>query len=374
MERLLASSPKKITRLNRGEKVEGEIVAKGKKELILDIGSKAEGVLQIRDLPKDQQEALKPGDKFEAFVVLPENESGQVTLALHQASGPSQKYKGANWAKFQNALNKKSKLQGKVLEINKGGLIMEVEGIRGFLPNSQVGFEALVSVKQGLETLVDQTMNVTVAEVDTQNNRLIFSQRGQVSPDLIEKIKKFKQNTKVRGKIVAILPFGLVIDLDGTEGLVFISDVSWEKVEDLGSIYQVGQEIDSQVLSLDEDFGRVNLSIKHLSEDPFIKISAKYPADEMIKGEITEITNTGIVVKLDPSTGSTTSTMLSTSPLTTGSLGTGGVEGFLPASKIGDTRYEVGSSMSFLVDGVDKNKRRINLAPFITTTAGLIYK
>lgn len=358
MEKLLASSSQKILKLTRGQKVEGEVVAKTPKELILEIGAKAEGILPIRDLPRDQQDSIKVGDKLSAFVVMPENESGQIILTLHPSISGLQKSRGANWIKFQNAQNQKRKLQGKVLEINKGGLIVEVEGIRGFLPNSQVGFELLVNLKMGLETLIGQVINVTVTEVDLPNNRLIFSQRGQVSDDVLEKLKVFKNSQKVKGKIVAILPFGLVVDLPagrqvshGVEGLVFISDVSWEKVEDLASIYKTGQEVEAQVLGIDEALGRVNLSIKHLTEDPFVKLSEKYAPDEVVKGQISAVAEAGVTVQLD------------------------GIEGFLPASKMeADTKYNAGESLSFLVDSVDKNKRRINLAPFITTTQGLIYK
>lgn len=351
MEKLLASSPKKILKLYRGQKVEGIVVEKTPKELILEIGAKAEGVLPLREFPKDEQETPKVGDKISVFVVLPENESGQVTLALYQITG-SQKSKRANWAKFQNAQSQKRNLQGKVLEMNKGGLIVEVEGTRGFLPNSQVGFDLLASLKIGLETLIGQTINVIVTEVDLENNRLIFSQRGKVSEDVSKKLKGFKAGDEVKGRLVAILPFGLVVDLDGVEGLVFISDVSWEKVENLESMYKVGQEVEAQVLGIDEDLGRVNLSIKHLTEDPFKKLAEKYQADEVVKGEISQVTETGVVVKLDEE-----------------------LMGFLPASKMeGSVKYEIGQQMSFLVDSSDAQKRRVNLAPFVTSTARLIYK
>ncbi len=352
MEKLLASSPTKTTKIYRGAKVEGTVVSKTDKELTLDIGAKAEGVLSIRDLPKDAQGSVKVGDKLEAFVVLGENESGQVALSSYQSTGRDQKVRGVNWNKFQNAQNKKSRIQGKVLEINKGGLIVEAEGVRGFLPNSQVGFEVLSNLKMGLETLIGQTVNVSVAEVDLTNNRLIFTQRGQVSPEILEKLKAFKADKTVSGKIVAILPFGLVIDLSGIEGLVFISDVSWEKVDNLASIFEVGQEVEAKALGIDEELGRVNLSMKQLTEDPFSKIAENYPADQVVKGEIVSSTEIGVLVKFAD-----------------------GVEGLLPAAKMGsDTKYEAGQSLSFLVDSVDLKRRKIILAPFVTSTESLIYK
>lgn len=368
MEELLASqtnSPlgsKKLTILHRGQEVEGEIVAISDKEIILDLGTKSEGVLSKREIPESELQKLKVGDKLKAFVYLQENESGQVVLSLQKQSplmrsdrgrskGRSRGGRFIDWSRFISLQNQKSKLQGSVIEVNRGGLMVEVEGARGFLPNSQVGFELLSKSGAGLDSLIGQELSVTVIEVDPDNNKLIFSERGQVSKEVQEKLKSFKNGQKVKGKIVAILPFGLVVDVDGSEGLVFISDVSWEKVDDLSKLYQSGQEIEVLVTGLDQELGRLNLSIKSLTEDPFAKLAEKYPTDEVVKGEVTGVSEAGVVVALD------------------------GAEGFLPAAKMDpDTKYEIGKSMSFLIDSVDSQKRRINLAPFVTSTAGLIYK
>lgn len=355
MEELLASQSK-VLNLYRNQEVEGTVLSKTDKEITLDLGSKAEGVLSARELSDQQKEQLKVGDKLKVYVVLPENEYGQAVLSLHitqsKPSGKFGKGRQVNWTKFVSAQNQKSKLLGKVVEINKGGLIVEVDRVRGFLPNSQVGFELLSKSGEGMESLIGQDLTVAVIEVDQDNNKLIFSQRGQVSEGLLDKLKNFKNSSKVSGKLVAILPFGLVVDVAGVEGLVFISDVSWGKVEDLPSLFKVGQEIEVVVLGADDQLGRINLSIKHLTEDPFTKLSEKFQADEVVKGEIVEISASGVTIKLED-----------------------GMEGFLSASKMDpDTKYEVGQVMSFLVDGVDMQRRRVNLAPFVTSTAGLIYK
>lgn len=361
MEELLASQTKKITALYRGQEVEGEIVAFTQREITLDLGAKSEGILATRDIPKDRLKGLKVGDRLKAFVYMQENESGQIALSYEKQAPPSRFEGGrtgrgkhgrsADWSKFSVAQDRKSKLQGKVIEVNKGGLIVEVDSVRGFLPNSQVGFELLSKAGVGLADLAGQDLTVTVIELNQANNKLIFSQRGQVSPETQAKLNGFKPRQKAKGKIVSILPFGLVVDVGGTEGLVFISDVSWERQDDLSTDFKVGQELEVLVLSVDEQLGRLNLSVKQLSEDPFSKISEKYPADEVVKGGVTAVSEAGVTVALD------------------------GAEGFLPASKMDpDGRYEAGASMNFLVDSVDMQKRRINLAPFVTSTAGLIYK
>lgn len=365
MEELLASQSKKITTLFRGQQVEGEIVSLNDKEVALDIGAKSEGVLLKKELSGAQSKALKIGDKLKAFVSQPENEHGQVVLS-YEKQAPVRHLEGArahlrggsfrggrsfDWSRFIQAQNQTTKLQGRVIEVNKGGLIVEVEGTRGFLPNSQVGFELLTKVGKGMENLVGQGLTVSVIEMDQNENRLIFSQRGQISDEVKLKLSSFKKDQKTKGKIVAILPFGLVVDIDGSEGLVFISDVSWEKVDDLSKQYTVGDEVAVLVLGFDGDLGRLNLSIKQLSEDPFAKLSEKYPADEVVKGEVISVSDAGVVVKLDR------------------------IEGFLPASKMDPkVSYEVGQTLTLLVDSVDIRKRVINLAPMITSTEGLIYK
>lgn len=365
MEELLASQTKKLITLSRGQQVDGTILAITDKEIVLDLGAKSEGVLQKRELSDVQIQDLKIGSRLKVFVSQPENENGQVILSTtYQTKHPGFISKGRgganrrglfsseNWAKFIQAQNQKTKLQGVVLEINKGGLIVEVEGTRGFLPNSQVGFELISKSGAGLDKLIGQTLNLTVIEVDSNNNKLIFTQRGQISDEVKNRLKEFKKDQKVLGKIMAVLPFGLVVDVSGVEGLVFISDTSWEKVEDLTKLFKVREDLEVVVLGIDDQFGRLNLSIKQLSEDPFSKLSEKYPADEVIKAEVSEISEAGISFKLE-----------------------GEIEGFMNASKMKpDTKYEVGQTVTLLVDGIDSKRRRINLAPFITSTEGLIYK
>lgn len=363
MEELLASQTSKLITLHRGNEVEGEVVSISDKEIVLDLGAKAEGVMALRELSADLRSTLKIGSKVKAYVVFVENEHGQAVLSSSPAvrfevknirGGKSRGGRSLDWSCFVVALNQKSKLQGTVLEINKGGLIVEAGGVRGFLPNSQVGFELLSKAGKGLEGLVGENLTVAVIEVNSDDNKLIFSQRGSISESTKEKLLNFKKDQVTKGKVVAVLPFGLVVDVQGTEGLVFISDVSWERVEDLSTVFSVGQEVEVKVLGLDEELGRINLSIKELSADPFAKTAEQFPVDEVIKGEVTGITEGGVSVSLTNPSG-------------------GAIEGFLPGSKAKD-KYEVGQTATFLVDSVDSHKRRVNLAPFVTSTEGLIYK
>lgn len=364
MEQLLASAPKPIN-LARGQQTEGEVLVKSEKEFILALGGKAEGLLPHREFSPENLEKVKVGDKLKVFVIENETQSGQLILSLEPLPAPVRMMGGKrfggglDFSKFKSAQNQKTKLQGKVLEINKGGLIVEVSGIRGFLPNSQVGFELIqkaASKSQSgadpLSALAGENLSVQVIEVDERNNRVIFSQKGQVSPEVKEALKKFEAGQKVNGKIVAVLPFGLVVDVNGVEGLVFVGDVSWDKVEDLAKLYKIGQELDMSVLGRDEDLGRLNLSIKALSDDPFSKLTEKYPTDEVVKAEVTAVEVAGISFKLSD-----------------------GTPAFMASSKVDlAANYEVGKSLTMLVDSIDNRRRVVNLAPFVTSTADLMYK
>ncbi len=278
MEQLLASHPQKITKLTRGQSIEGEIVSINDREITLDLDAKAEGVLSVRDLGQALLKDLKIGDKLTAYVIVPENESGQTVLSSSQykekddrdrGRKPGRSYSGGsshtiNWGKFTTAQSQKTKLQGVIKESNTGGLIVEVDGSRGFIPHSQLGLDL---VGKDTDTLVGQTITVSVIEVDQNNNKLVFSQ-------------------------------------------------------------------------------------KEAQSEAFDQALEKYKPDEVVKGEVINVSEGGIVIKLE-----------------------GEVEGFLKAGKMDpDSKYEVGKSMSFLVDSVDATRKRINLAPFVTSTSGLIYK
>ena len=348
MADLLAKEDKKNYNIQRGQEIEGEVVSITNSEIILDLGTKSEGVLQTRDLSPEQAANLKVGDKLVTFVLQTDNEAGQIILGLQKAIGKnpqvSQRFK-----KFQDAMTKDSVIQGTVLELNKGGLIVEVDGIRGFLPTSQV----LLTHASNLDELIGKKIDVTVIEVEPNQARLIFSQKAKLTDATKENLSKLKVGSDVSGKIAAVLPFGIFVTLDnGVEGLVHVSEISWEKIEDLASIYKVGDEVKAKVVSTETNTARVNLSIKQLSKDPFSEKVKDLQPDDILKGEITRVTTQGTFITLE-----------------------GGLEGFLASNKIDNPEdFEVGKSANFLVDTIDKTKRRVNLSPFVTSTADLIYK
>lgn len=341
------NSSNKNLKLERNQEIQGEVIQIMGLDVILDLGSKAEGILSLKDFTPEQQTNLKPGDKVTAYVVRTENESGQVVLELHK-SAPRGKGSNPRLDKFIAAKNSNQILKGKGIEVNRGGLVVEVDRTRGFLPSSLVTLAAAAN----LEDLVDKEIQVSVVEVDPSQNRLILSQKVNVSEDTKAKLSKLKSGDKVSGEVAAVLSFGVVVKLeDGLEGLVHVSEVSWEKVEDPSTIYKAGDKIEAQVINVDLNGGKVNLSVKQLAADPFKEIAEKYQSDDIVKATITKVTGQGIFLDVE------------------------GVEGFIPSAKVeADQTYEIGKSLSCLVDSVDTQKRRLNLAPFITSTKDLIYK
>lgn len=342
----------KVLTLHRGDQVEGKVISLTQNDIILDLGSKAEGILNKKDLTVDDFAKLKVGDSLQVYINIPENESGQAIATLDKAltqMGKKAEIQLKKWQKFISAQKQHNSLTGTVVEINKGGLVVEVDGMRGFLPASQVSLQSL-GEGDGLESLIGKEIAVSVIEIDPRNNRLIFSTRHEVGPETKTKLDKIQIGQDLTGKIAALAPFGLVVRLDGLEGVVFSQEIAWEEI-DVTKKFAAGQEIKAKVVGIDEDLGRVNLSIRQLVQDPLAQKLAELAADDVVKGAVTDISQAGITVKLE-----------------------NGIEGFVPSSKLEGGQYSLGESASFLVDNVDKNKRKVNLAPFITSTKGLIYR
>jgi small subunit ribosomal protein S1 len=352
MEELLASQSSKPKTFEVGQEVEGKILFKSDNELIVDFGSKSEGVISLREFPEDQQASLKVGDTIKGFIVDLENSEGQSILSLNktvskQRGGSDQK---AFWQKFASAKQQGTTFSGKSLEVNKGGLILEVEGVRGFLPSSQIGGNGLTALLSGNAIGVD--FSVKVSEVDQNNNRLIFTQKGITSQSEKDKSSKFSTKQKVTMQIKTVLPFGLVVVLENEAAFVSPQDLAWERIDNLESKFKVGDEISGQIVGIDPDLNRINVSLKNIDEDPLAKFIEKSKDQEVVKGTITEISEGGVAIKLDEN-----------------------VFGFIPSSKVDSAAgYEVGQSLTVVIDNIDTKRRKISLTPFITTTKGLIYK
>ena len=336
MDELLAQTGYNIKGLKRGDLLEGKITYISPREISIDVGSKSEGIVSERDftLISDLLKTLKVGEKVTAYVVSPEDESGHLILSLRKA-GFDFKWKALTEAKEKGEI-----INVHGLEANKGGLIVDWENLRGFIPASQVD----ISYAGRPQDLVGQNIQVKVLEVEQKNNRLIFSQKLALSKEDEAKLKKKLAQIKIgetyEGAVVGITPFGVFVNVDGVEGLVHISEIAWEKIFDPKDYFNVGDKVKVLVLEADEKTGRLNLSIKQLSTDPYEKLSKLYGQGKVVKGKIVNLTNFGAFVKLEE-----------------------GVEGLIHVSKLPpEGEPKVGEEVECLIESIDSRKRKISLS------------
>lgn len=331
----------KVPTLRRNQEVTGKVVSVSPSEILIDVGAKSEGIVTGRELSAvhDLASKISVGDSVEATVVSPENDIGQVVLSLRKLSGEKR------WVELEEKRDNNEDIEVMAMEANRGGVICDFLGIRGFLPASQ-----LASTPTKLADLIGKTMSCRVIEVDRQSNRLILSQKSPDKRDLtkiLAILSKINIGEKLAGIVTAVLPFGIFVEVSAEggeeklEGLVHISELSWEKADDPATLFNVGDSVDVMVIAKDEETGRLNLSIKQLLKDPFEEAAAKFTKDENVKGSVVRITPYGVVIALEDN-----------------------MEGLIHISKIPpDISFEVGQEVDCSVDSVDARARKISLVP-----------
>lgn len=336
MAELLAQTAYPIKGLRRGELVEGRITSISPREILIDVGVKSEGVVADRDysLISDLLKTLKVNDKVIVYVVNPEDDSGHLILSLRKAGFDFK------WKTLSEAKEKSEVVSVKGLEISRGGLVVDYQNLRGFIPASQLDVTYVTKPHE----LLGQTIQVKVLEVDSKNNRLIFSQKAVLTKEaearIKEKLSKIKIGETYEGTVTGVTPFGLFVNIDGVDGLVHISEIAWEKIYDPKEYFKISDKVQVLALETDEKTGRLNLSIKQLSPDPYEKISASYSQEKIVKGKVVKVTSFGVFVKLEE-----------------------GVEGLIHVSKMPPGKeFNVGEEVECMIDSIDSKKRKISLS------------
>lgn len=388
MADLLASGDLVIPTLKRWQEVRGRVVLVTPSEILVDIGAKSEGVISGKELDwsRDMIRGISVGQTIEATVVFVENDAGQVVLSLRKMAGESR------WLELAKKKASGEEIEVSAVEVNRGGIICDFEGIRGFLPASQ-----LAKTWSKLENLVGTHLGVGVIEVDRSTNRLIFSQKklgGRELGDLSRLIKKVKIGEKYEGVVTAILPFGIFVEIEvgllgnsvirslgkkkepknlitqepktqKLEGLVHISEISWEKVENPPELFKVGDKVSVMVCAKDEKNGRVNLSIKQLTHDPFGEISQKFSQNQKVGGTVARVTPYGVFVELEVPKVSKADKATKTLETSETSLPSR-VEGLMHISKIPpNVAYKVGQEVECEIETIDVAARKISLVPIV---------
>lgn len=288
-----------INGLTVGDVVEGSVISVEKHEIWLDLGVYGTGLVVGREIEHGQA-SLQIGDVVSASVLEPEAPEGYVILSLKKVA----KEKG--WEVLE-ARHEKGEVFGIVpFDANKGGLLIEVEGIRGFLPVSQLSAENYPRVTGAdkdeilhrLNNLVGRTLMVRILDLNRRDNKLIVSEKEAQREFTEGKLADLKVGDKVNGIVTGVVDFGIFVNVGGIEGLVHISEIAWDRVDNPGKYVKVGQQIEALVIAIDQD--KLSLSMKQLSEDPWAKEIEKYKVGEAIDGKITRITPFGAFVQVSP--------------------------------------------------------------------------
>lgn len=288
-------------RLKRGQIVSGVVVRVSPSEIIVDVGAKCEGIVPERDLqmlsPADRG-AIHVGDEVPVYVVRPEDDNDNLILSLSRAQIVR------DWHRAQHLLENQEIIESQVTGCNKGGVIVPIGNLRGFVPGSQLAAARAANQQlagPGSEdrwaALVGESLQLKVIEVDQERNRLILSERAAVRDwrkSQHEKLlNELAEGDVRRGRVINLADFGAFVDLGGIDGLVHLSELSWRRVAHPREAVEVGQEVEVYVLRVDRERQRVALSFKRLQPDPWVSIEERYQEGQLVEGIITRLTKWG---------------------------------------------------------------------------------
>lgn len=297
MDDLLESTS--ITQLKIGDVIEGEVTSVQKHEAWIDLGANGVGVVMRREIGHGQ--VLEPGQKVVTSVVDPEMDEGYALLSMRRA------VKDRGWDDLQTVFEKQEIIEISPYDANRGGLLVELEGIRGFLPVSQLaaGHYPRVSgadkdeILQKLNQLTQKSIRVRILDISRKDNKLIFSEKEAVKDDMQARFSELKIGDAIEGMVTGVIDFGAFVNVDGIEGLIHISEISWERVEDPRDYIKNGDKVKAKIIAIDKD--RLSLSLKQMQEDPWLHEVKSIKKGETVEGKVTRITPFGAFVQLSPS-------------------------------------------------------------------------
>jgi small subunit ribosomal protein S1 len=319
MNNLLLKSPV-LPKIN--QIVSGTVLEIGKNTIFLDLGAFGTGVILGREIKENQQmiKSLKPGEQISAMVTELENEDGFVELSLKAAN------KQNAWEQLNELMQKMEPISTKIIKANKGGLMIELKGIQGFLPVSQLSYEHYPRVEDAdkmkilneLNKFVGKELTVRIIDLSQEQQKLIVSEKALQELKLKEVLKNFQVGDLVRGTVSGVVDFGAFVRInlpkaeeqedteneaeqpaksDIIEGLIHISEIDWQLIEDPREFLKVGQEIEAKIIGIEGD--RLSLSLKALKKDPWLQIDDKYKKGQVVRGQVTKFNPFGTFVQLD---------------------------------------------------------------------------
>ncbi len=291
-----------VSQFQRGDIVEGQIADVGPKAILVDIGGKSDATVlprEVEQMSKAEREALQPGQTVKVYVVEDGRDGDTVIVSLARAKQEE------DWERAKKLLESQESVTLKVVDSNKGGLIVRFGQLRGFVPGSQIVHrQGIGSSSRDPErrwnALIGETMKLHVIEVTPERNRLILSERrGFHTRDLKRKVLSQLQVGAIEKGIVRnIVPFGAFVNIHGVDGLLHVSELAWRRITDPAEIVQVGQEIEVYILEVDLEHERLGLSLKRLSPDPWLSVSEKYHDGQIVEVKIVSVTTYGAFATL----------------------------------------------------------------------------
>ena len=298
MDELLAGEDASLKQLTQGEVVDGTVLIIKKHEVLIDLGPHGVGLVPRREIGFSR--ALEIGDPVTASIVDPELENGQVLLSLRKAA------KDKGWDELVVKMDSGEIIDVSPYDANRGGLLVEYDGVRGFLPVSQlsaehyprVGSSDKEEILQRLNSLINQNLKVRILDADRKANKLIFSEKEAVKEGLAARFEKLAIGDSVQGVATGVVDYGVFVNVEGIEGLVHISEISWERVNNPNDYVKVGQTIEAKIIAIDKD--RLSLSMKQLTKDPWMSEVDQFKSGDTVEGTVTRITPFGAFVQISP--------------------------------------------------------------------------
>ena len=332
-----------LTEFDEGDLVTGTVVKIERDEVLVDIGYKSEGVIPARELSirrdADPADIVSMGEELEALVLQKEDKDGRLVLSKKRAE-----YERA-WIKIEEKFNAGENVEGEVIEVVKGGLILDI-GLRGFLPASLVDLRRV----KDLQMFTGTRLEARVIEMDRNRNNVVLSRRVVLEEDRKSEradiLGKLTKGMRLTGTVSSIVDFGAFVDLGGIDGLVHISELSWSHVNHPSEVVKVGDEVEVEVLDVDLSRERISLGLKQTTEDPWRQLVKNFPVGAIVEGRVTKLVPFGVFVELGDS-----------------------VEGLVHISEMANRHVEtpeqvtaVGETVDVKVMDIDTDRRRISLS------------
>ncbi|MCQ3936678.1 MAG: 30S ribosomal protein S1 [Chloroflexi bacterium] len=352
MESLLATESLSIDLPQAGEIRKGVIASIAPNQILISIGAKSEGVVAGRELEllsQEERDSLKVGQEIDVYVVSPEDANGNVVLSLKRA------LEQLTWDNVEKMIADEVVIDTKIIGFNKGGLIAAVGNLRGFIPSSQISAARRAQSvgdkpEQRWQKMVGQPISVRIIEVDRERRRLILSERAasaETRASMKDRvISELEEGQTYTGRVTSLADFGAFVNINGADGLVHLSELSWDHIAHPKEILEVGQEVKVKVINIDREKKRIGLSIRALQEDPWKNRMAKFSVGQLVEGVITRLTKFGAFARLE-----------------------GDIEGLIHISELSENRVEhpkevlkEGDVKTLRIIRIDADQHRIGLS------------